>query len=113
MMPLFTSMRSNSSTPGIASGVPLPSGSLRLMSPTRKSVCVHVLPCAPMCAAVPAYRPPPSMRFDTNSGWIVSSTEYRLPLDGRSISTQAGVVVSTAAGGDPLVRAGAGGAGTD
>ena len=75
MMPVFTSTRSHSSTPGSASGVPLPSGSLILMSPTRNSVCVHELPCAPRCAGELGYIPPPSMRFDTTSGWMVSRSE--------------------------------------
>ena len=52
------------------------------------------------------------MRFETTSGWMVSSTEYKVPFDGRSISTQAGVVVSIRAGGGPSAGAGVGGAGT-
>jgi hypothetical protein len=55
IMPVFTSTRSHSSTPGNASGVPLPSGSVMLMSPTRNRVCVHELPCAPMCAGELGY----------------------------------------------------------
>jgi hypothetical protein len=44
---------------------------------------------------------------------MVSSTEYRLPFDGKSISTQAGVVVSIRVGSGAAAGSGVGGAGTD
>jgi hypothetical protein len=52
-----------------------------------------------MRADVPAYMPPPSMRFDTTSGGIVSINEYRLPADGMSFSTQPGIVGWVTVGG--------------
>jgi len=46
----------------MSSGVPVPLGLVMSASPTRKIVCVHVLPCAPTRAGDPAPVPPASIR---------------------------------------------------
>ena len=93
--PVWTSTRSHSWTPGMNSGVPLPDGSVTLMSPMRNCVWVQVLPCAPMRAGCPMWRPPVSIWSEMRSAGIVSSSEYRLSLDGRSISAASGMVVTS------------------
>jgi hypothetical protein len=52
--PVATSTRSHWLTPGISSGTPVPVGLVMSASPTRKIVCVHVLPCAPTRAGAEA-----------------------------------------------------------
>ncbi len=77
--PVATSTRSHMSTPGSSSGVPVPFGSVMSTSPSVKSVCVQVLPCAPTRAGSPALSPPVSIRSAMTSGTAVSSSENRLP----------------------------------
>ena len=80
--PVATSTRSHCLTPGMSSGTPVPVGLVMSASPTRKIVCVQVLPWAPTRAAAPALSPPVSMRSAMTSGTAVSRSENRLALDG-------------------------------
>src|SRR4029434_3513514 len=86
MMPVDTSTRSNSTTPGDRSGAPDPLGSVMSASPSLNKVWVQVLPCAPDRAGFPALTPPVSTRSVMTSGMEVSSRVKTLALEGSSPS---------------------------
>src|SRR3954470_1736571 len=104
IMPVVTSTRSQTSTPGISSGVPVPLRFVMSASPTRYVVCVQLLPCAPTRAGDPALMPPVSIRSpmtsatEVRSGKMLAltgsapsgSTVNEAPSGGRSRDGQAG-----------------------
>ncbi len=99
MSPVETSTRSQTSTPGMSSGVPVPLRFVMSASPTRYVVCVHVLPCAPTRAGAPALIPPVSMRSPMTSAIDVRSGKM-LALEGSVPS--ASTVNEAPSGGRPF-----------
>ncbi len=95
--PVATSTCCHTSTPGISSGRPVVVGSVTSASPTRKVVCVHVLPCAPTRDGAPAAVPPVSMRSAMTSATIMSRSAKRFVLDGSAPSGS--TVISAPSGG--------------
>ena len=84
--PVITSARSQASTRGNSSGVPVPIGSVTSAWPMRIIVCVHELPRAPIRAGSPVLRPPLSTRSPITSGISAPASPTRSPVDGSMAS---------------------------